>query len=1144
MSDEQDIRNLENIDQVNNDSAAEKHESDADIAVAEKLATTKNIARMESEALAADEANAADLADEANNATLVGSEESQPITPNEIPATSPNEAPSTSPEGPQTTIQKEAPATTPIETPTTRSTTNGTAAPPTAPSSGGVKRFSRPLRSVLPEQVQRKQGYVPAALRREEVYGGGRASGSSTAHKEPTAVTVAEAAKKRKVRQPLSNKKIVFLSFLIPFLGLAFAYASNNFYPIGNKTPLTIDLYHQYAPFLQQLRDKLLAGESLFYSWNSGLGTNFYAQMAYYSASPFNIILLLFPPEFLSEAVTALTLLKIGSIGATTSYMLLHGFCPAKMRTIGDAPPAELRYTSQVGTDYLIIALSASFALSGFMLSYSWDIMWLDAIIFLPLIILGLIRLLTQSRFLLYVLSLAACIMVNYYIALFICMFTALYFFVAYFSFESGSFLAKQKPARHFIFKGLQFAGASLLGAAISAVMSLPTYLALQGTSATSDAFPTAVKMNFSIFSFLQRQLIAAEPAIREGLPNVYIGVIAMLMIPLYIFVKEIKLKEKLWHLGLLFFMFVSFSNNYLDFIWHGTHYPNQLPFRYAFVYSLLLIIISFRTLTYIRTISGKIIAGAGVAAVLYAILAEELLKDDVSHVSVYVSILFFVIYVAILAAFKKGKGFRSFRNVAFALSMIIVTELMLNSLLSVVYIHKNEYYTSRNDFNNDFTQMRNEIALLEANDPSFWRMEMIQQKTTNSPALYGYKGITLFSSTSYESTAQLMRKLGFHGNNINSYKYMASSDLMNAVLGVKYLINKERAIRDPELTLLRDDGKSYVYENPLALPLGFMVRDQIFNWDTFSNNPFVVQNKFVAASGQHGVVYEARSIGDQKAGNYSFNSMVDDGLQATPGDNKLSGSIEFTITPQKSEHLYFYLNVSAETQVDMSIVNVTQPPVAPVTDPNSSGAGAGAEGAMLSSSTNVVLPTNASTVAQGAVDTSEASTTFADNRSINTQEIFDCGFVELGQQVKVKITTKEDKSRNISIYAAASNQEALERNVAGWREGGLKISSYSDNRVIGTVNAAEAGQLFLTIPYDASWRAKVDGVEVTPTHVAHAFMAVPVPQGEHSIEIYFIPPGFENAVLISVVGIALLILALLFHKIVKKKRILANNQE
>lgn len=34
----------------------------------------------------------------------------------------------------------------------------------------------------------------------------------------------------------------------------------------------------------------------------------------------------------------------------------------------------------------------------------------------------------------------------------------------------------------------------------------------------------------------------------------------------------------------MIFFLLISLNNNVLNFIWHGFHYPNQLPFRNSFV--------------------------------------------------------------------------------------------------------------------------------------------------------------------------------------------------------------------------------------------------------------------------------------------------------------------------------------------------------------------------------------------------------------------------------------------------------------------------------------------------------------------------------------------------------------------------------
>ena len=45
--------------------------------------------------------------------------------------------------------------------------------------------------------------------------------------------------------------------------------------PFGDNSLLIIDGLHQYMPFYSVLYDKLKGGETLFYSFRSGLGINF-----------------------------------------------------------------------------------------------------------------------------------------------------------------------------------------------------------------------------------------------------------------------------------------------------------------------------------------------------------------------------------------------------------------------------------------------------------------------------------------------------------------------------------------------------------------------------------------------------------------------------------------------------------------------------------------------------------------------------------------------------------------------------------------------------------------------------------------------------------------------------------------------------
>src|SRR5690554_3871925 len=163
----------------------------------------------------------------------------------------------------------------------------------------------------------------------------------------------------------IKERRYLLLSFFIPFFLLLLAYASRGIFPFGNRNLLTIDLYHQYAPFISELRRKILGGESIFYSWSGGLGTNFYALFAYYLASPLNFLTILFPAAALSEAILFLTLVKVGLAGACFYYFVRGTF-------------------GREG--HFAVAFSIMYALSAYVLSYSWNIMWLDGIYLLPLV--------------------------------------------------------------------------------------------------------------------------------------------------------------------------------------------------------------------------------------------------------------------------------------------------------------------------------------------------------------------------------------------------------------------------------------------------------------------------------------------------------------------------------------------------------------------------------------------------------------------------------------------------------------------------------------------------------------------------------------------------------------------------------------
>jgi len=86
---------------------------------------------------------------------------------------------------------------------------------------------------------------------------------------------------------------------------------------------------------------------------------------------------------------------------------------------------------------------------------------------------------------------------------------------------------------------------------------------------------------------------------------------------------------------------------------------------------------------------------------------------------------------------------------------------------------------------------------------------------------------------------------------------------------------------------------------------------------------------------------------------------------------------------------------------------------------------------------------------------------------------------------------------------------------------GSASIAEYANNRLAVQVSAARAGWLVLSESYYPGWTATLDGASVNVYRADAVLRAVPVPAGEHRLEMWFMPVSF-------VVGAALSVLALI----------------
>jgi len=600
-----------------------------------------------------------------------------------------------------------------------------------------------------------------------------------------------------------NKKKLYITSFGIPFLTMLVLFAINKIFPFGDRSFLNIDMYHQYFPFLTEFFHKLRSGESLFYSWNAGIGSNLIALYAYYLASPINWICVLVPEGILMEFMTYLVVVKIGLCGLTAAMYLSNHFNIEKMH---------------------VAFFALFYAMSGYMAAYNWNVMWLDCIVLAPLILLGLECLVKEGKYKLYCLSLGIAILSNYYICIMICIFLVLYFLIVLLP------LAKKK-----LRACIHFASFSLLAGGIGALFLIPEVLALQLSRFSSADFPKKLTEYFSVFDVLARH--SFNVAIETGLdhwPNIFCSVAVFILFPLYLVNKRISTYEKIGRLVLLLIMLLSFSYNIPTFIWHGMNYPDSLPCRQSFLYILLLLTVCMDAYLHLKVVSKQELTVSISAGFLFVLLAQKLVTDDAFDAKTWLLTgVFLAIYAILLYVVHSQEKLPKYIISLFAL--VLIVEAGANTLLtSLSTVSRPKYLENYETYNEMYSEQ------MQAQPGVFYRYEKTKRMTNNDAMLHNYPSLSMFSSTSNGLVNHFYDRYGMR----NSKVYYCSDGMtpfMSSLLSQGYTFSGEELASDSMYEFIREQDGVYLYRNRYSLPLGFVISPD----ETFE--PMLIDDKDTA---------------------------------------------------------------------------------------------------------------------------------------------------------------------------------------------------------------------------------------------------------------------------------------------------------
>ncbi len=819
---------------------------------------------------------------------------------------------------------------------------------------------------------------------------------------------------------------------------LAFVFAS--MFPWGDNNIMMVDMWGQYTPMLADLKALLMGDGSWFYTNQIGLGTNFLPLFGYYLASPFNLLLVFFPTAYLPQAFMLITIIKIALCGAAFTACAQYLFNRQHIATI------------TCGVMY-----SGMF----FILAYSWCIMWLDVLILLPLCVMLLERMLKTKKMVLYSVTLAITIALNFYMAFIVCIFLALYWLVWAF---------KEERTKEEIMQGfITFVVASLLGGGLSALITLPVVLGLQGTSAANDTLP-AWNTQMPLFNIPTQMLYNTTLTIRSGnYANIGCGILALVSGFLYFTTKAIPVRRRIVYGALLVLLALSFTINRLDLIWHGFHAPNDLPYRYSFIWSFVLLIMTCDLMQYIETISTKTLLKTAAVMSAWLMLVDVVSDERLSFSVLFVSLLFISLYFVVILYSSITKH----TAVASVLILfVVIMEVLSQSSIHRFQMDKQEGYGSQGNWTSEENSGRQHVARAfnELSTDSFYRSEMLPLMTFQDSALFNYEGISSFASTYYYTTTKTMKNLGYESNGINSSVYRSFMPTIDSLLGIKYIALRSDLSNYQGLNTIENYDLSnvgwYLYENETALSLGYMATAAIADYESTRYNPIQTQNDlYRALTGEDQSLFLLNSVKAVTNNYYTAHEItVNDTAFGIP--NKGSESVAtFEIEIEHPGHVFVYVDCTAAKDIVVKGVSTW-------------------------------------------------------NYPHNQPYFIDNSYRLAGDKVTIEVTS-EGVSGN--IYVATINEEVFESAINKLKDNELQVTTWENGLVEGTIDVSEAGVLMLSIPYDKGWSLSVDGNSTALLAIDEAFLGAYLEEGQHHIKLTYTPPGLIVGSILSVLSAIIL---------------------
>ncbi|EEQ24336.1 YfhO family protein [Lactobacillus jensenii] len=861
----------------------------------------------------------------------------------------------------------------------------------------------------------------------------------------------------------MKKRTWIFAGFLA---GLIFFIASwiggTNFLMGG--TIHSGDLINQYISFFASYQHTILHDlSSISFSFSNGLGGNTAGNWGYYLLSPFNFIVLLFPTKFLPQALYTVILLKVMVASASFCWMT------KKLHHLAD-PWA--------------ISLAIAYSLSSYVINYIGNLMWLDAIAFLPLLVVFVVQL-SKGRFSFpYIWLLAITIVANYYTAYMVCL-----FLVAFFAYQV---YLNTSTLKELIKNSSLFILASLTAGAISGVSIIPTAFNLLENK-LNYSLPNPNINFFHIWQELPASVLfstrSLQLPLRLQLPLCFVGTITLFLAICFFFNGRIALKTRLASLFLCIFTASGLLSEKLYLLWHGGQPPVAFAYRFSFLITFII-----------------------------AFFASYQLANNISRNNLKISISIFAIFLVIYY-------FRSSKLLLLnSTDCILVLVFSIISGLLIFIYYKNkinawipaiflifEIFSSATIFWNNVKQPSVKITDYIAQTQSFINQLPKSAKTDRlaksfllndncgESYIFNYRGAEVFSSNNDPKISEFYSLLGLPGDGY-FYFYFSSTQLTDALFDIKAFITTNR------LTGYTEGFKNYGLRNDLA------------------NNKIWLKNK-------QNVAYKCNTFPIAFAG-YKANN-----LRLT-ANHPLENQTRVLNSLTNSKHTYFSKPITAQVTSDNLITKTSKKQLSYQVKKKATPSSVTFTYTAKPNSVGYIVLDN-----NQLYNYSKIFKITLNNQLLNINSVT---YQPLGISVpkngkvtlKFQMGERNEKGNLFIPQLYLLNKQSLNKTISYAQKNQLKLSKWTNNQVEGTINIKQGQSLITTIPYTTGWKAFSDGKPVKVGKALNRFIALDLPKGKHKITLKHTMPGLKLGIVISVLGFIVMISEYLIIKKHQKKQL------